>query len=183
MLNMMVFGAVATGNIKAQLALIAAGTMRISGSIPAANAAVARIGIIKVVVAVLLVISVKKVMVIQIVAIITTICQVEIPASAAPSCSLKPDVTNAFAIAMPPPNRINIPQGILFAVSQSRSFSPLPFGIKNIAITAINATLASLAEGSASAPLQPPKGWLRVTQASAVKEKTIKTRFSSTLQD
>ena len=54
-------GAVATGNIKAQLALKAAGTMNHAGSILAAVPAAARIGMRSVVVAVLLVISVKKV--------------------------------------------------------------------------------------------------------------------------
>ena len=56
-LNMIVLGAVATGSINAQLALMAAGTISTAGSMPAASAAVARIGIINVVVAVLLAVS------------------------------------------------------------------------------------------------------------------------------
>ena len=55
----MAFGAVATGNIKAQLAAIAAGIIKIAGSKPDEIAATANIGINKVAVAVLLVISVK----------------------------------------------------------------------------------------------------------------------------
>jgi len=62
----MVLGAVATGSINAQLALMAAGTINRSGGISKATAAAARIGNIKVVVAVLLVISVIKVMTWQI---------------------------------------------------------------------------------------------------------------------
>tara|TARA_B000000557_G_C20780209_1_gene446161 strand:- start:36 stop:335 length:300 start_codon:yes stop_codon:yes gene_type:complete len=54
-------GAVATGSIKAQLALNTAGSMRIAGLISAAKAAEPRIGISNMVVAVLLVISVRKV--------------------------------------------------------------------------------------------------------------------------
>ena len=55
--NTIVLGAVATGNIKAQLALMAAGTMSSSGGISAANAAAAKTGSMSVVVAVLIVIS------------------------------------------------------------------------------------------------------------------------------
>ncbi len=61
----MALGAVATGNIKAQLALIAAGIMIFSGSTPMASDAVISIGMSMAVVAVLLVISVKNVMVKQ----------------------------------------------------------------------------------------------------------------------
>ena len=53
-LNTAVLGAVATGNMNAQLALIAAGTIISAGSIPAASAAAARMGIMRAVVAVLL---------------------------------------------------------------------------------------------------------------------------------
>lgn len=67
---MMELGAVATGNIKAQLALIAAGTINTAGSILAAIAAAARIGMSNVVVAVLLVASVRKVIKRQIAPII-----------------------------------------------------------------------------------------------------------------
>ena len=54
-------GAVATGSIKAQLALIAAGTIKMAGSISAATAAAAKIGISKAVVAVFDVVSVSVV--------------------------------------------------------------------------------------------------------------------------
>ncbi len=64
-----VLGAVATGNMKAQLALMAAGTIKRVGSISAAIAAAARIGIIRAVVAVLLVISVRNVIQKQMIAI------------------------------------------------------------------------------------------------------------------
>ena len=59
---MIAFGAVATGSIKAQLALMVAGTIILMGSMPIADETENRIGMIIAVVAVLLVISVKKVM-------------------------------------------------------------------------------------------------------------------------
>ena len=157
-LNTIVFGAVATGSINAQLALIAAGTISRAGSIPAATAPAARIGIISAVVAVLLVISVRKVMVKQITPMIKMMCHVVMPTSALPKAALKPDTTNALAIAMPPPNSISMPHGIFAAVSQSSKRSPLPFGIRNMQTTATNATLASLAPFKSSQVLQPPNG-------------------------
>ena len=54
------FGPVATGSMKAKLALIVAGIISSFGSIPAAIEPAARIGISSAVVAVLLVISVRK---------------------------------------------------------------------------------------------------------------------------
>lgn len=66
---MIALGGVATGSMKAKLALIVAGIIRILGSIPAATAADAKIGSSNVVVAVLLVTSVKNVTLRQILAI------------------------------------------------------------------------------------------------------------------
>jgi hypothetical protein len=71
------FGAVATGSIKAQLALIAAGTINNRGSIPTAMAAAASIGINNKVVAVLLVISVMNVTDRQIAIRIASGCQLD----------------------------------------------------------------------------------------------------------
>ena len=71
----MAFGAVATGSIKAQLALIAAGTISRLGSMSAASAAGARIGINNIVVAVLLVASVRKVTLSVMTAMITSGCK------------------------------------------------------------------------------------------------------------
>ena len=76
--NTIVFGAVATGNIKAQLALIAAGTMRASGLMLEDKLMAARIGKISVVVAKLLVISVRKVINRQTPKISKNRCQLEI---------------------------------------------------------------------------------------------------------
>ena len=76
--NTMVFGAVATGSIKAQLALIAAGTIRASGLILEDKLMAARIGKISVVVAKLLVISVRKVINRQTPKISKNRCQLEI---------------------------------------------------------------------------------------------------------
>ena len=72
-------GAVATGNINAQLALSAAGSINVSGSICALMAAAAKMGISSVVVAVLLVISVRKVTLRQMRPIETTSGQVLSP--------------------------------------------------------------------------------------------------------
>ena len=58
---------------------------------------------------------------------------------------LMPELSNALAIQMPPPNRIRIPHGIRTALSQSRRRSPLPLGTRNMTTTARSATLASLA--------------------------------------
>ena len=74
----MVFGAVATGSIKAQLALIAAGTIKASGLMLDDKLIAAKIGKISVVVARLLVISVRKVINKQIARISKKRCQVEI---------------------------------------------------------------------------------------------------------
>lgn len=75
LLKTIALGAVATGSIKAQLALIAAGTINKLGSSPAAIAAGARIGINKNVVAVLLVVSVRKVTIKAIKTMITSGCK------------------------------------------------------------------------------------------------------------
>ena len=75
--NIMTLGGVATGNINAQLALMAAGIINSFGSAPAPIAAAAKIGINKVVVAVLLVHSVKKVTAKQIIPIMNNTCKVE----------------------------------------------------------------------------------------------------------
>ena len=77
-------GAVATGSIKAQLALSAAGIMRRSGSISVAMAVAAKIGIRRVVVAVLLVISVRNVTKRQMAPIISNIGSIETLASCVP---------------------------------------------------------------------------------------------------
>ena len=137
------FGGVATGNMNAQLALMAAGIIRSLGSIIAPSAAAASIGINSVVVAVLLVHSVKKLTVTQINAITSNRCHVEISESASPIMPLSPVAMNALAIQMPAPKSNNMPQGILFAVSQSSKRDPLPSGTKNSATTASKATIES----------------------------------------
>ena len=71
---MIAFGAVATGSIKAQLALMVAGTIILMGSMPIADETENRIGMIIAVVAVLLVISVKKVMAKQMQKIMKNTC-------------------------------------------------------------------------------------------------------------
>ena len=72
--NTIALGAVATGNMNAQLALMAAGIMIFNGSMPIASEADIKTGISIAVVAVLLVSSVKNVMTKQMVRIKTNKC-------------------------------------------------------------------------------------------------------------
>ena len=107
-----ILGGVATGNMNAQDALIAAGTISNLGSIAAPIAAAAIIGINIVVVAVLLVTSVKKVTQKQIVAMISKIGRSAISSNAEPMMELRPELVNAWAMDNPAPNKIRVPQGI-----------------------------------------------------------------------
>ena len=107
-----ILGGVATGNMNAQDALMAAGTISNLGSIAAPIAAAAMIGINIVVVAVLLVTSVKKVTQKQIVAMISKIGRSAISSSAEPMMELRPELVNAWAMDNPAPNKIRVPQGI-----------------------------------------------------------------------
>ena len=142
-LNMMTFGAVATGSMKAQLALIAAGIIKRRGSMAAPIAAAARIGMSSDVVAVLLVASVRNVTARQMARMTANTGQAEIIDTPLPMDSDSPEDLNAAAMASPAPNRMSMPQGIFAAVSQSSSRPPLPFGTMNMATTARNATMAS----------------------------------------
>ena len=107
-----ILGGVATGNMNAQDALMAAGTISNLGSIAAPIAAAAMIGINIVVVAVLLVTSVKKVTQKQIVAMISKIGRSAISSNAEPMMELRPELVNAWAMDNPAPNKIKVPQGI-----------------------------------------------------------------------
>ena len=107
-----ILGGVATGNMNAQDALMAAGTISNLGSIAAPIAAAAMIGINIVVVAVLLVTSVKKVTQKQIVAMISKIGRSAISSNAEPMMELRPELVNACAMDNPAPNKIRVPQGI-----------------------------------------------------------------------
>ena len=107
-----ILGGVATGNMNAQDALMAAGTISNLGSIAAPIAAAAMIGINIVVVAVLLVTSVKKVTQKQIVAMISKIGRSAISSNAEPMIELRPELVNAWAMDNPAPNKIRVPQGI-----------------------------------------------------------------------
>jgi 7-keto-8-aminopelargonate synthetase-like enzyme len=106
------FGAVATGSMNAQLALIAAGTIIRRGSMPAPTAVAARIGISRAVVAVLLVASVRNVTARHTARMSRYGGKSASPASASPIEVDNPEDANALAMAMPPPNRISMPQGI-----------------------------------------------------------------------
>ena len=143
-------GGVATGNIKAKEALIAAGIINNIGSTAAPIAAAPSIGISRVVVARLLVTSVRKVTAKHKANIVRMIGSKARFSNAPPISALKPEFVKAVAILMPDPNKIRTPQGILSAVAQSRSFwaSPLvlsisPLGTIKRRIMAVNATIAS----------------------------------------
>ena len=87
----MAFGAVATGSIKAQLALRVAGIINFAGSIPAAIPAEARMGMRRVVVAVFDVISVRKVTERQMRITVRRGGQAATSDNASPTRVLKPD--------------------------------------------------------------------------------------------
>ena len=97
--------------------------------------------------AVLLVISVRKVTSRATHKITNTVFSLSIPVSSLAACSLRPDSEIAVPRQIPDPTKMIRPQGILFAVSQSKSFSffLFPLGVQNNMITAIKATLASFA--------------------------------------
>ena len=168
--------------MKAQLALIAAGTMSHNGSISTANATAANTGISSAVVAVLEVASVRKVTTNAKSSIIKKTGNAATKVNASPTCALSPDATKPRAKQIPPANNSNTPQGIWFACCQSISGAPLLSRTTNSAITANSATEASLVKGRPSHACQPPKGSARVIQASAVSAKMVITRRSALRQ-
>ena len=95
---MTAFGPVATGNMNAKLALIAAGTMISLGSTPAATAPAASIGMSSAVVAVLLVISVRKLTDSAVTMMTSAIGNALMPTSASPTSALRPDAANALEL-------------------------------------------------------------------------------------
>jgi len=109
--NTTALGAVATGSMKAQLALIAAGTMSHRGSISTANATAANTGISSAVVAVLEVASVKKVTTNANSNIIKKTGNAATKVNASPTWALSPDATKPLAKQIPPANNSNTSQG------------------------------------------------------------------------
>tara|TARA_B100001146_G_C15810466_1_gene276581 strand:+ start:121 stop:474 length:354 start_codon:yes stop_codon:yes gene_type:complete len=105
-------GIVATGSIKAQLALIAAGISNSAGSTPLAVEAAPKIGIRITVVAVLLVISVRNVTNSAMHNIRKTVLISLIPVSNPATIPLRPDSEIAVPRQIPEPTRIISPQGI-----------------------------------------------------------------------
>ena len=174
-----IFGGVATGSMKAQEALMAAGIISSFGSMLAPIAAAANIGINRVVVAVLLVTSVKNVTERQITKTMTSTGNNARSSSADPIMELSPELTKAWAIDKPAPKSIKVPQGIRLADSQSSNFPPRLSGTINISTIARNATIASLAYLKSSISVQPPQGPFRVTHNNTVTAKINNTRFSA----
>ena len=111
-------------NIKAQLALNAAGNINSLGSISATNAAAAKIGISNKVVAMLLVDSVMMLTEKHKINNIKNNGNVVKIETASPTVTLKPETTNALAIQIPPANNSSIPQGISVACCQVSKFYP-----------------------------------------------------------
>ena len=178
----MALGAVATGSMKPTLAASTAGNISSAGSAPTAIAVAARIGISSTAVAVLLAISDSSTTPPTMPSSSSGKGRALRPESPCATASLRPEDWKAVASAMPPPNSTSAPQGIFSAVSQSSSWLPRPSGITHSATTASSATLASLAPGSPSSALQPPKGSLRKIHAAAVSANTASTRFSPAVQ-
>src|SRR6056297_1066602 len=176
---MTAFGAVATGSMNAQEALIAAGTISSSGRMPAATAVAARTGINSEVVAVLLVISVRNVTPRQMLSTISHGGSVASTVNCEATASLSPVSMKPRAMVMPPANSSSTPQGMAPAVCQSSKRPPRPSGIVQRTTTASSATAASLAYGSASHACQPPPGAVRVIQASATSTKITMMRTSA----
>ena len=106
-------GAVATGIMKAQLALIAAGIINSFGSLFEPIAEAAKTGINKTVLAVLLVVSVKKVTPKQIANIIRMMGRVDNADKFSAIVVLRPETPKAFAKQMPPPNNKEYPRVLL----------------------------------------------------------------------
>ena len=105
-------GIVATGSMKAQLALIAAGIIKRIGSKFEAVAAAPRMGIRTLVVAVLLVISVRKVTKRQIPSSNPKRGRFSIPENTPAMDALRPDCLKASPKQRPAPTNTSIPHGI-----------------------------------------------------------------------
>ena len=159
---------------------MAAGIIKRIGSKSEAVAAAPRMGIRTLVVAVLLVISVRKVTSSAIPSRRARRGRLSMPEKTLAMVVLKPDCLKPSPRQRPAPTSTNIPQGICLAVFQSKSRSPFfsPLGRQKRKITAMKATLASLALGRSSQVFHPPKGSERVIQARAVRPKTTKVRIS-----
>ena len=92
---------------------------------------------------------------------------------------LRPEAWNAVDNAMPPPNSTSTPQGRRSASFHSSRRLPFPSPSSSIAKAPTSATVVSLAFGSPTTPLHPPKGMSRNTQAKAVSANTPSTRRSA----
>jgi len=188
--NIMAFGGVATGSIKAIEADIVAGIISSSGLIFVVMAIPASIGRTISVVAVLDVSSVRNVIIRDMTSIITIGWSEATPASWLPNQSDNPDSLNPVARANPPPNSSNICQGSFDAVAQSNSLAPFSLrdGTRK-SINAINiATVPSfINEAVGKIPPHPgitnlPKlRSARKIQRAASRVNITKTNFSSKL--
>lgn len=141
--NTIAFGAVATGNMNAHVAAIAAGIINNSGARLDSIAAAASTGISKVAVAVFDVISVRKITDVEIINIVTNNGNTVSWLNDEPIIVESPLAVNAFANTIPPANNNSIPHGIVTAVSHFSKRPPSPFGTKNITMTAPNAIVES----------------------------------------
>jgi len=118
----MAFGGVATGSMKAKLALIVAGNMSNSGSSKLREIeALPKMGKRTLADAVLLVISVKKVTIKQRKPMINHNGKSANKTSCSPKMLVNPEATKPSAITIPPANNNKIPQGIRSAEAQSNN--------------------------------------------------------------
>jgi len=156
--NIIAFGGVATGSIKAHEADRIAGIISISGFIFIATDKAAGIGRIIWVVAVFEVNSVRNVINKQMTIIINIGGNCLKPVNWAPSQVDKPECSNPAASAKPPPNNITFPHGSLTAVCQSMTL-PFPLfraGIrKNKRAIVIDTVPSSINDASGNSPDQP----------------------------
>ncbi len=113
----MAFGGVATGSMNAHEAEIVAGIINKRGCIPMPAAVLASTGMKRLVVAMLDVSSVVKVKVVHVNEIMIGSGTLPNKDSCVPNHSAKPLLLNPPASAIPPPNRIKMPHGILTADS------------------------------------------------------------------
>src|SRR2546423_15622989 len=102
--------------MKARLLESVAGIISRAGFMPFALAVAARMGIRILAVAVLLVNSERNVIEKQTMAMTASVGQSRRPCAKLPMTADRPELSNAVAIAMPPPNKMRIPHGIFSAV-------------------------------------------------------------------
>mmetsp|Transcript_39381 Transcript_39381/g.53513 ORF Transcript_39381/g.53513 Transcript_39381/m.53513 type:complete len:229 (+) Transcript_39381:3-689(+) len=185
------FGAVATGSMKAQLQASVAGTISTAGCTSSWQASSPRMGSSTFAVAVLLVISVRNVTMSTVKPTRTGVGMLPAAASCCPSQWESPVLTKPEASAKPPPKSRRICQGVFITCSQfmrgflSPSSSPSWLFLPCLARTRnSDATTRMAMVSSSNRPFPMPTHstmYLRKTQARTVSAKTARTAISASL--